>query len=514
MNRFRCKKCGRLFESVPRICECGNDDLTFWEIAPEAPEQPEAAPSEPTHEFRRPPEGGFAPAAPKFGEPVSASPASPVFTDTVRSPSGQPAFVDPLRVPPAYPGANNTVPGVPMYPAPRPVPPPPSEEEEEEDPPRSGKAAAVLLSILLVLMLTCAGVLGYFTYQAWVNGVDPLSYFSEESDEAETDGKKNKTGKDQQNEEETSVPVTQAPDANVDFIPVNVPTPPAETKLVKLPDFTGTPYDVLTQDAYYGAILRFGKTEQSSPTVPAGEVMAQSIPAGSLVNNGTALTLTVSIGPQKFTMPDVSGKTYEAAAAELSSYQLKCEKTEAENPGENTPGTVKETVPAAGAEVTEGDAVQVIIWGEPKPEPAPAPGEKMRLYGVTVDVPDGFTVTKTDTTISAKGCDGAVTIFMSTYEENIITSREAYGSDADFVNDVFGMDGYSIVDYGFTTLYGHDALLVSLSEPGTGYMDDIVLIQVTDSRSVQIEFEFFDVNHVSHAQREAVQAAYASIAVE
>ena len=34
MNRFRCKVCGRTYESVPKVCACGNFSPVQWEAAP------------------------------------------------------------------------------------------------------------------------------------------------------------------------------------------------------------------------------------------------------------------------------------------------------------------------------------------------------------------------------------------------------------------------------------------------------------------------------------------------
>ena len=35
MKRFRCKICGRVFDSVPRQCDCGNTDTSLWMIVEE-----------------------------------------------------------------------------------------------------------------------------------------------------------------------------------------------------------------------------------------------------------------------------------------------------------------------------------------------------------------------------------------------------------------------------------------------------------------------------------------------
>ena len=345
MNRFRCKICGTVFDAVPKVCACGNSNPALWDIVPADADAP----------YDRP----FAGAASSFG------------TDgPVNSGNGQPAFMNGSapydRIPPgnAQPnGVNAPAADAPPYTAAKPA----------------GKrpAAAIVLSVLLALMVAGAGVLGYFTYKAYAGTAD-----SSADDGGERRGKR----KDRGTAEETTAPDAGKQTDSVSFLPVDAPLPSAEAVFVKLPDFSGTYYDALTQDTYYNACLQFKKEEQNSADFPAGTVIAQTPDAGTLVNGGTQITLTVSKGAEEFELPDVSGKSFAQAKAELTPYGLNCVRNEIENPFGQPEGTVRDTLPAAGATVKTGDTVTLQVYGafSDTPQPPDGPDDPN-----TAEPPDG-----------------------------------------------------------------------------------------------------------------------------
>lgn len=138
--------------------------------------------------------------------------------------------------------------------------------------------------------------------------------------------------------------------------------PGAEIETVNIPNFVGSQFDVIASDAYYNQSLRIVKNEESNAEVPAGQIMEQSVPAGSAVSVGSEIILTVSSGPKKFAVPDVTGKTYEEALAVLAQEGLVCIKASKYNDGTHEADHVAETFPPAGTEITQGDDIQVILW--------------------------------------------------------------------------------------------------------------------------------------------------------
>jgi serine/threonine-protein kinase len=64
--------------------------------------------------------------------------------------------------------------------------------------------------------------------------------------------------------------------------------------------------------------LALAESEQVfSDTVPAGAIVSQTPAAGEIVERGATISVQVSKGPDVVTLPDLSGQTYDQAAATL-----------------------------------------------------------------------------------------------------------------------------------------------------------------------------------------------------
>ncbi len=147
---------------------------------------------------------------------------------------------------------------------------------------------------------------------------------------------------------------------------------------VQIPEFRNHYYDQIANDNYYSKLLDIIAVYENSASVANGLVINQSIAAGNTVTRGTKITLTVSIGPKQFQMPNVIGYTEEQAIALLCTQNgLEMSKQSKYNDGTHVPDTVAETLPVAGATVSQGDRVIVSFWG-PMPTVSPdttVPGE-------------------------------------------------------------------------------------------------------------------------------------------
>jgi len=135
-----------------------------------------------------------------------------------------------------------------------------------------------------------------------------------------------------------------------------------QAQVVSVPNFVGAQFDTIARDAYYTQVLKIVKFEESSMDIPVGQVISQNVPAGSTVEQGSDIILTVSSGPRKLTVPDVTGKTFEEALAILAPEGLTCIKASKYNDGTHEADKVAETFPPAGSEITQGDDIQVILW--------------------------------------------------------------------------------------------------------------------------------------------------------
>lgn len=100
--------------------------------------------------------------------------------------------------------------------------------------------------------------------------------------------------------------------------------------------------------------------EAFSDSVPAGQVMEQSVPAGEWnLSEITSVTLTVSKGPEAGGIPNVMGKNGEKAADTLKKAGCKVVAKWAYEEG--TKGSVIYQQPAAGAPLKEGETVTIIL---------------------------------------------------------------------------------------------------------------------------------------------------------
>ena len=99
-------------------------------------------------------------------------------------------------------------------------------------------------------------------------------------------------------------------------------------------------------------------TENSSETV--NQVIKQSVAAGTEVDEGTSITLTVSSGKKTVKLADLTGKSETVAINTLTAAGLKYTTT-TENSDTVDEGCVISTSPKAGTEVSEGSTVELVI---------------------------------------------------------------------------------------------------------------------------------------------------------
>jgi len=107
--------------------------------------------------------------------------------------------------------------------------------------------------------------------------------------------------------------------------------------------------------------FRVAREDQFDPA-PVGQVIDQRPESGLLLEEGRTVTLIVS-GAQ-VTLPDVVGRTFDEANAELTRLQVTVERVDQEAP-DQAPGTVLAMNPAAGTTVDRGSTVQLTVAVEP-----------------------------------------------------------------------------------------------------------------------------------------------------
>ena len=98
---------------------------------------------------------------------------------------------------------------------------------------------------------------------------------------------------------------------------------------------------------------------EASDSVPSGQVTRTAPPAGTQIDKGSTVTLFVSSGPQKATVPSVVGQSQDSASAELANVGLKVAIVPQDST--DTPGTVLSQDPAAGSQAARGSTVTITV---------------------------------------------------------------------------------------------------------------------------------------------------------
>lgn len=136
-------------------------------------------------------------------------------------------------------------------------------------------------------------------------------------------------------------------------------------EMVEVPNFVNRNYVDVTSKSVWKNNFRFERVEEYNDKVDAGNIISQSVEAGSKVNAGTKIVLTVSKGDQMFELsPSIIGMDYEAAAESLKKLKFEVSKEELDNDGTHTEGTVQSVANVAiGQSYPKGTKVTLRVWG-------------------------------------------------------------------------------------------------------------------------------------------------------
>ena len=149
-------------------------------------------------------------------------------------------------------------------------------------------------------------------------------------------------------------PNTMAPEGST--VEIRVSSGPGEAAV---PRVAGLPQEEAEQqlrDAGFEPEIQ----REFSDEVRRGRVIDSSPPAGSTIERGSTVTLTVSRGPEQVDVPDVTGESGENARSTLEGAGLRVGDVTEEESGEE-PGTVIEQSPAAGEQVDRDSAVDLTV---------------------------------------------------------------------------------------------------------------------------------------------------------
>ncbi|MFC0003324.1 Stk1 family PASTA domain-containing Ser/Thr kinase [Micromonospora siamensis] len=94
---------------------------------------------------------------------------------------------------------------------------------------------------------------------------------------------------------------------------------------------------------------------------PRDRVVGQSPASAARIVKGGTITLVLSLGPERFPLPDVVGKDYELAVGDLKNLKLAVVKGPARYDDNLPKGVVVGTSPKAGTQVKPGTRVTVVV---------------------------------------------------------------------------------------------------------------------------------------------------------
>lgn len=123
----------------------------------------------------------------------------------------------------------------------------------------------------------------------------------------------------------------------------------------------------------------------ASDSIPAGQVLAQKPdPNTKIVSSQTILELTVSTGPAKIQVPDVTGESQDTATSDLEQSGFNVQTADGDYSDSVPLGDVLSTNPSAGTQATKGETITIYLSKGPQPQP------------VSITVPITIDVTSAD----------------------------------------------------------------------------------------------------------------------
>jgi eukaryotic-like serine/threonine-protein kinase len=142
---------------------------------------------------------------------------------------------------------------------------------------------------------------------------------------------------------------------------------------VDVPDVTGNNADQATA-LLNDAGLELGAQTESYSDAAAGTIISQDPEAGSEVEPGSEVDVTVSVGPEPVVVPNVVGMGVDAAGAAVTNAGLSYQTFEYQS--EEPEGTVVSTDPGAGTELEPGTLVAIYYSTGPPPAPTAPPANQ------------------------------------------------------------------------------------------------------------------------------------------
>ncbi len=143
-------------------------------------------------------------------------------------------------------------------------------------------------------------------------------------------------------------------------------------RTITVPDVTGLSVAAATAALEERGLALEVSGEAFSETAPIGSVATTDPPAGESVRIDGTVLAAVSLGPERYEVPDVQGLDPAQAAAQITAANLVVGSTREEFDDRAPAGTVAATAPKIGSVLKPGEQVDIIVSKGPEPVPVPA----------------------------------------------------------------------------------------------------------------------------------------------
>ncbi len=165
-------------------------------------------------------------------------------------------------------------------------------------------------------------------------------------------------------EVEKDVVISQSPDANSsvdngDTITIYI-SAGKEIITVEVPNVIGM-QESDAKSTLEGSSLLFNTTYEESRDIPEGEVISQSVEAGTVVEENTSVNLVVSSGVEKVIVPNVVSMSEESAKSSIKSAGLTVGNVTYEESNSVSEGDVISQSESSGTEMEAGSTVDLVI---------------------------------------------------------------------------------------------------------------------------------------------------------
>ena len=135
---------------------------------------------------------------------------------------------------------------------------------------------------------------------------------------------------------------------------------------------------------------------QYSETVPKDQIISEDPVPGAPVREHGTVSVTVSLGPLRYAVPDVTGKSPADAASAITAAKLTAGPTVPAFSDSVPSGQVSGTDPVIGTQVKPGTTISILVSKGPKPVPLPSVVGQQRTAAEAALTTAGVTVAVTE----------------------------------------------------------------------------------------------------------------------